>query len=80
MKRIIDSEKKNIIGERMKKARLDAGMTQLQLSQRLELMAIYICRGSISRIENGEREVTDIEIDGISSVLHISLDQLFGRE
>lgn len=80
MKRIIDSSKANIIGERIKEARVRLGMSQQTLSLKLELMAVYVCRGSVSRIENGERAVTDIEIDGISKVLGVSLDYLFGRE
>ena len=51
-----------------------------ELSEKLELMAVYTCRGSISRIENGKRAVTDIEIDAISKILNVSLDFLFGRE
>ena len=79
MKRIIDSEQSNIIGPRIKAAREKAGMSQKQLSDRLELLAVYTCRGSISRIENGKRAITDIEIDAISRVLGVSLDELFGR-
>ena len=63
MKRIIDGEQVNIIGPQIKAARMKAGMSQKQLSEKLELMAVYTCRGSISRIENGKRAVTDIEID-----------------
>lgn len=80
MKRITESDKTNIIGSRIKEARIKAGMSQQQLSNKLELMAVYVCRGSISRIENGERAITDIEIDAISKVLKSSLDYLFGRE
>lgn len=80
MKRIIDSEQVNIIGTRIKEARIKAGISQKQLSDQLELMAVYTCRGSVSRIENGKRAVTDIEIDAISKVLQVSLDYLFGRE
>lgn len=80
MKRIIDGEKANIIGNRIRQSRIDAGMSQQELSAKLELMAVYVCRGSVSRIENGERAVTDIEIDAISKVLKVSLDYLFGRE
>ena len=80
MKRIIDSEQSNIIGHRIKQAREKAGMSQKQLSDRLELMAVYTCRGSVSRIENGKRAVTDIEIDAISKVFGVSLNYLFGRE
>ena len=81
MKRILDNtEQVNIIGERVREARVFAGLSQQQLSAKLELMAVYVCRGSLSRIENGQRAITDIEIDAISKVLHVSLDFLFGRE
>ena len=80
MKRIIDTENTNIIGPRIKEARARAGISQKELSEKLELMAVYTCRGSISRIENGNRAVTDIEIDAISKILNVSLDFLFGRE
>ncbi len=80
MKRIIDNEQLNITGERIKEARIKANMSQKQLSEKLELLAVYTCRGSISRIENGKRAVTDIELEAISEVLNVSLDFLFGRE
>ena len=80
MKRIIDTENLNIIGPKIKEARVEAGMSQKELSEKLELMAVYTCRGSISRIENGKRAITDIEIDAISKILNVSLDFLFGRE
>ncbi len=79
MKRILDTEQQNIIGGNIKAARIAAGLSQKQLSDKLELLAVYTCRGSISRIENGRRAVTDIEIDAISKVLGVSLDTLFGR-
>ena len=79
MKRIIDNEQNNITGARIKEARVKAGMSQQQLSDQLELMAVYTCRGSISRIENGQRYVNDIELDAISKALNVSLDYLFGR-
>ena len=80
MKRIVENENLNIIGNRIKDARKKAGLSQQQLSNKLELMAVYVCRGSVSRIENGERAITDIEIDAISKVLGVSLNYLFGRE
>ena len=80
MKRIIDTQEVNIIGAKVKEAREKAGMSQRELSEKMELMAVYTCRGSISRIENGRRAVTDIEIDPISRILNVSLDYLFGRK
>ena len=80
MKRILDnSEQVNLIGARVREARIAAGYSQQQLSAKLELMAVYVCRGSLSRIETGDRAITDIEIDAISKVLNVSLDYLFGR-
>ena len=77
---MIDTENINIIGPRIKEARSRAGISQKELSEKLELMAVYTCRGSISRIENGKRAVTDIEIDTIFKILNVSLDFLFGQE
>ena len=48
------------------------------LSNKLEMMAIYICRGSISRIEEKQgRTVTDIELYGIAKVLGVSVLDLY---
>lgn len=62
MARIIDGERQNMVGANVRKARLAAKMSQKQLADRLETVAVYICRGSISRIESGDRTVTDIEL------------------
>ena len=80
MGRIIENGAVNLTGGRIKEARISANMSQEQLSNKLETLAIYVCRGSVSRIENRERTVTDIELDGISKVLSVTLDYLFGRE
>jgi len=79
MGRIFDDKKVNITGERIKEARIRAKMSQEELSAKLETLAVYICRGSISRIENRERTVTDIELDGIAKILNVSINYLFGR-
>ena len=52
-------------------------MSQQELSAKLETMAIYICRGSISRIEDQSRTVTDIELYGLSKILNIPLEKFF---
>ena len=50
MARIIDTDNKNLIGNKVKLLRKKKHMSQQQLSDKLETLAIYICRGSISRI------------------------------
>lgn len=47
------------------------------LSNKLETLAIYICRGSISRIEDRQRTVTDIELYGLAEILGVSIENLF---
>jgi len=76
MARIIDAIQNNITGKHIKEARIKAGLSQKELSEKLETEAVYVCRGSISRIESGERTVTDIEIHAISKVLKVSLDYI----
>lgn len=68
MARIIDSNEKNLIGSNLKILRKQKKMSQQELSDKLETLAIYICRGSISRIEDKSRTVTDIELYGLSKV------------
>lgn len=77
MARIIDSEKTNIIGERVRFYRKSRKMSQRELSIKLELMGVYVCRGSISRIEDGSRTVTDIEIYALAKALGVSINDLF---
>ena len=52
-------------------------MSQQTLSDKLETMAIYVCRGSISRIEDGQRTVTDIELYGLAEVLGVDIGDFF---
>ena len=58
----------NRIGANIRDARLKAGLSQAQL---------YICRGFLSRIENGSRVLTDIEIEAIARVLQVTPNDLF---
>ena len=77
MARIIDGEKMNLIGSNLRKFRTENKMSQQALSNRLELMGVYVCRGSVSRIEDYSRTVTDIELFAIAKVLKVSVDELF---
>ena len=52
-------------------------MSQQLLSNRLDLHGVYVCRGSVSRIESGVRTVTDIEICAIAKVLRVPIADLF---
>ena len=77
MARIIDGERMNLIGENVEKRRRELKMSQQTLSNKLELLGIYVCRGSISRIEDYSRTVTDIELYAIAKVLGVEIGDLF---
>ena len=79
MARIIDSEKKNLIGGNLKKLRKKLKISQQSLSNKLELLGVYICRGSISRIEDFSRTVTDIELFAIAESLGVDPKELYNE-
>lgn len=79
MARIIDGEKMNLIGGNVRKIRKKKKLSQQYLSNQLELLGVYVCRGSVSRIEDYSRTVTDIELFAIAKVLNVDIKDLFGN-
>lgn len=77
MARIIDGESKNLIGGNLKKLRRRMKISQQELSCKLELLGVYVCRGSISRIEDRSRTVTDIELFAIAEALSVDPKELY---
>lgn len=69
---------KNIIGKRVREARLRATpvITQQDLSARLEVLGYNIDRVSISKIESGDRFVADYEVVGLAKALGVSVEWL----
>lgn len=79
MARIIDGKDMNMIGSRVRELRIEKRLSQQALSNRLETLAIYVCRGSISRIEDKQRTVTDIELYGLAKILDVPIESLFEK-
>lgn len=80
MARVVDYIVQNVVGNKVKKYRLEQRMSQKELAEKLETYAIYICRGSISRIENHERTVTDYELRAMAEALRVSIYDLYESE
>ena len=80
MARIIDGDKTNRTGAQIKKHRKLQKMSQQRLSNLLELQGVYVCRGSVSRIEDQSRTATDIELRAIAQVLKVEIGELFAEE
>ena len=72
--------KKNICGERVRKARKALGLSQENLAARLQTEGVNIERDSVSRIEIGTRFVADFEIFALCKVLNVKADYLLGIE
>ena len=79
MARIIDTEKKNLIGGNLKRIRTRLKLSQQDLSNKLELLGVYVCRGSVSRIEDYSRTVTDIELFAIAEALGVDPKDLYSE-
>ncbi len=77
MARIIDGNEMNMIGKNLRRLRIKKHLSQQALSDKPETMAIYVCRGSVSRIEDKQRTVTDIELYGIVKALDVPITDLF---
>ena len=75
--RIVDGTEMNMIGDKLRALRTAKGWSQQTASDKLEMLAIYVCRGSISRIEDKQRTVTDIELYGLSQVFQVPVSYFF---
>lgn len=67
----------NLVGANVRLYRKKKKFSQQELSDKLELMGVYVCRGSVSRIEDQSRTVTDIELYAIALVLGVTVNELF---
>ena len=67
---------KNIIGNKIKNLRKQAGLTQKQLAEKLQLLGHEFSDLTIVRIEQGTRFVPDYEVVILSDFFHISTDEL----
>lgn len=69
--------KMNIVGQRVKEARLKLGISQADLAAKLQTNNVNIEQKAISRIENGSRLVTDFELLELSIILNVTIEWLF---
>lgn len=73
------SGKANIAGERIRLARVKAGITQNDLAAKMQANEeILLEQKAISRIENGQRVIADYELAAFARVLNVSPLWLLG--
>ncbi len=71
---------RNIIGSRVTQARKEQGMKQVELLTKLQLAGIDMSIPALSLLEGQKRPVSDIELNALADILHVSVDWLLGRE
>jgi len=78
MRYILAVEKKNIIGDRVQKARkaLNPPVTQLDLVARLQVLGMRVDQSALSKIESGLRPVLDYEVVALAEALRVSVQWL----
>ncbi len=72
--------KKNISGNRIYQARTSRRWSQNQLAARMQTHGVIIEQEAISKIETGNRFVTDYELMIFSKVFGVSIDWLTEQE
>lgn len=70
---------KNVIGTRVRQARKAAKppITQADLAARLQVLGLKIDQSALSKIEAGQRPVSDIEAVALARALNVSISWLF---
>ena len=69
----------NVVGKHVKEIRKKQGITQEQLAIRIEMAGWQVDRFLVSKIERGDRQVSDIEAQLIAQALMVSISNLFGQ-
>ena len=82
MKKTRKSKARNIIGGRIRQARLKAKppISQEDLAGRVAAQGVLLDRSAISRIENQERYLMDYELTAIAKCLKVSVASLLDEK
>ena len=72
---------RNIVGARVRRARKSATpqISQIDLVARLQVLGVRIEQSGISKIENGQRPVLDVEVAALAKALKVSVAWLLGE-
>ena len=71
---------RNLIGARVTAARKAQNMKQVELLAKLQLAGVDMSVPALSLLEGQKRPVSDIELNALADILHVSVDWLLGRE
>lgn len=66
----------NVCGKNITLFRMNLGISQRELADKMQLIGIDIDKNAIQRIECGKRFVTDIEVIAFAKVFNVTLEEL----
>lgn len=69
-----------MLGKKIKNLRESKKISQQLMVERLKEVDIAISRETLSKIENGNRSISAIELKGFCSVLGVDVEALLGNE
>ena len=72
--------KNNICGKNIAKFRKEMGISQRELSEKLQLIGLDVDKDAIQRMESGQRFITDIELIYLAKALNMSVLELIDVE
>ena len=70
--------KKNISGDRIHQARTTLRLSQAELAAQMQVKGVTIEREAISKMETGDRFVTDYELKVFAEFLGVTVSWLLG--
>ena len=70
---------RNLIGARVTQRRLELEMKQTELLAQLQLAGVDMSIPALSLLEGQKRPVSDIELNALADILHVSVNWLLGR-
>lgn len=73
-------EKRNIIGDNVRRLRKEQKLTQEELTAKLQTVGLDIDRPMLTRIELKQREVYDYEAFKIAKALDVEIEELFNEK
>jgi len=78
----VPKQNNNLVGKRVKKARLQTTpkLSQDRLSGKLAAQGVTIDRAGIAKIESGRRYVSDFEVKALATALGVSVTWLLELE
>lgn len=66
-----------LLGQQIRKIRMDQNLSQEQLSAQLQVRGCDITRSALAKIEVGQRHIYPDELKALKEIFGISYDELF---